>query len=412
MKHTLSNNTQVLLVGHLFPQSLEKLILSQPIPPIQTQRYGLALLNALKEGFKNGHFEAFSTAQFFDYPRSSVLIAPYARWKTEDGTPVTMAPYINTVGLKHLSRFFFTLLFMLRWVLLHQKSNRVVILHGVQSCKIWGVILSQVFGKCTIIPVITDDLAIPQKWEGAFRRNFRRVDLKLMQMGLQKVAGVVVMAPKLAEKLAPGRPILLMPAIQNTRRTPFQVKSKKPSEPFTIVYTGGLSEDYGINLLLDAFQKANCDDWQLLISGWGPLEKTVKDFAEKNSHAYFLGMVSQEELSDLYGRADVLVNPKLSDTAFAEMSFPSKIVEYLGTGKPVVSTCLPVFDDDFKKHLILTQADTPDELIRCLNEVWNWSDQRLEEYKDENLSFVNEQLSPPVQGRRIRDFVTAINTTH
>lgn len=353
----------------------------------------------------------FSVAPLLDYPHCRLVIAPKAKWKINHKVPAFLSPFINIIGFKHITRFIATLFFVSQWVIQNRKYKKVIVLHGVQSCKIWGVLLGQVLSPSIIISFLTDDLGVQPTWENVFLKKLRLFDVHLMKLGLQKISGVIAMTPKLAKKLAPGLPTLIIPTIQNLERIPLPIRNKDADDDiFALVYTGGLTQDYGISLLLDAFKRANRDDWRLMISGWGNLEATVKDFAANNSHVQFLGFLDSKELSELYCRADVFVNPKLSNTPFAEMSFPSKIVEYLGTGKPVISTNLPVLDENFKKHLILTRADTPEELVRCMNEVYSWNYYELESWRNESLRFVNEELSPIAQGNKIRNFITEINS--
>ncbi len=48
-------------------------------------------------------------------------------------------------------------------------------------------------------------------------------------------------------------------------------------------------------------------------------------------------MLNYQEVIDLMALADVLVMPKAS-SGLNEMGFPTKVVEYLASGKPVVAT--------------------------------------------------------------------------
>lgn len=411
MKANMSSDVEVLFVGHLFPDWLEAKILEQEILPIQTQRFGLALLDALRAGFE-GKVEVLSTAPLLNYPHSRLLFAPSGKWRIDDTIPAIMVSFVNLLGLKHITRFIATLAFVFQWTLRNRKYERIIILHGVQSCKIWGVLLGQVLARCITVPFLTDDLGIALVWERAFVKKIRQIDVKLMKRGLQKVSGVIAMTEKLAENLAPGRPKLIMPAIQKSITSPVANKvHDSGNHPFTIVYAGGLFYNYGISLLLDAFRKANRPDWRLMIAGKGNLESVVRQVAENNPKVQFLGFLDSKSMKKLYQTASVLVNPRLISTPIAELSFPSKIAEYLSTGIPVVSTDLPVFNDDFRRHLIIARSDTPEELIRCLEDVSSWSDHQRESWRTRAIEFVQEELSPKVQGTRIRSFVESLRNS-
>jgi glycosyltransferase involved in cell wall biosynthesis len=175
------------------------------------------------------------------------------------------------------------------------------------------------------------------------------------------------------------------------------------------MYTGKLCQDYGLQLLLDAFEQADRPNWRLLISGWGELEQQIRDFARKNPRVEYFGLLSSQELSELRHRADVFVNPKLTSTSSSNLAFPSKIVEYLGTGTPVISTDLPVFDPAFRKHLIIARSDSAEELIKCLDQVMSWNDSKREAWRVETIRFVNTELSPRVQGVKICEFATSLD---
>jgi glycosyltransferase involved in cell wall biosynthesis len=138
------------------------------------------------------------------------------------------------------------------------------------------------------------------------------------------------------------------------------------------------------------------------------LGERVKDFAKKDPRVQFLGFLSPEGIGELYESADVLVSPKRVSSAVAELSFPSKIVEYLSTGKPVISTDLPVFDGNFRQHLIIARSDTAEELIRCFKEVSAWNQNQCESWRAGTIRFVEEELSAAVQGARIRGFVDSL----
>lgn len=405
-----AQDDQVLFVGQLFPDSMMSRILEQEILPIQTQRFGTALVAALRAGFHD-NLEVMSTAPLVDFPHSRLLFGPGAKWTIDHRINATMLPFLNLTALKHLTRFLATFVFVSRWILKNKISRRIIVLLGVQSCKLWGVLLAQVFGACITISYLTDDLGLPLNWEKSLLKKMRLFDVNLMKRGMQRLSGVITMTSDLAKKLAPGRPALVMPTIRHSSPGLDLADLPAPQDgTFNIVYTGKLCHSYGLDLLLETFRRADRSNWRLLISGWGEMEDAIRDFARDDPRVDFFGLLNSEELLRLRQRADVLVNPKLTSTPTSSLAFPSKIVEYLGTGKPVVSTDLPIFDDGFRQHLIIARSDSPEDLISCLDRISSWDDHQRESWRSQTLRFVNEELSPSIQGVRIRGFVDSLIT--
>jgi len=395
----------------LFPDKLENSILDQPIPPIQTQRFGLALLDSIYQGFC-AKIEVFSVASLLDFPISKFLIAPMAKWKIFDSIPSTMIPFINLFGLKHLTRFIGTFVFVSLWSLRNFKKDRLIIMHGVQSCKIWGVVFGQFIAPAITISYITDNLGLSLDGEGAIKQNVRLVDVRLMKAGLQRISGIITMTPYPAENLAPGKPSLIINSILNASVFETVSQTSERDDVFTIAYAGGLYHDYGIELLLQAFALTDHPDWRLVIAGSGDLEDCVKEAAKQDSRIEYLGFLNTTDMANLYHTVDVLVNPRLLSSEIAQMAFPSKIVEYLATGKPVVSTDLPTFDEDFRNHLVIARSDTPEELARCFKDVATWEADIREQWQINTKIFLEENLSPGIQGAKIHRFVQSLMTVN
>lgn len=103
----------------------------------------------------------------------------------------------------------------------------------------------------------------------------------------------------------------------------------------TILYTGTLAIKYGILGLIDEFKKLK-GDYRLVICGGGDESDIVERKCNEDPRIDFRGLVSHSEALALQKEADILVNPRKNDYEFTKYSFPSKLLEYLSTGKPVV----------------------------------------------------------------------------
>lgn len=109
----------------------------------------------------------------------------------------------------------------------------------------------------------------------------------------------------------------------------------------TYMYAGILEPVTGVDMLLKAFSRNNNPDIRLNISGKGSFQKLVEDAAKQDDRITYLGCVPYEEYLSNLKQADVLVNPRNMNLPENENNFPSKIMEYLATGKPIISTRFP-----------------------------------------------------------------------
>lgn len=127
---------------------------------------------------------------------------------------------------------------------------------------------------------------------------------------------------------------------------------------FNIVYAGSLYYEYGIMNLVNAVELLNYADIELLIFGSGEAEKEIKKIAENNKRIVFGGLVPRDCVLEYERKASLLVNPRPVEDEYVKYSFPSKNMEYMASGTPVLLTNIPSLPDEYKKYVIL--ADTND----------------------------------------------------
>lgn len=133
------------------------------------------------------------------------------------------------------------------------------------------------------------------------------------------------------------------------------------------MYSGILEQVTGVDLLLEAFSGMNGNDKELWISGKGSLYKLVSEYTKKDLRIHYLGMVRYEEYLEKLKKADVLINPRNMNLPENENNFPSKIMEYISTGKTIVSTRFPGWEK-FDSYVIFcdsTVSDIRDKMMKA-----------------------------------------------
>lgn len=108
--------------------------------------------------------------------------------------------------------------------------------------------------------------------------------------------------------------------------------------PIRLNYSGLLHPVMGVDLLLEAFKKVTRSDVRLYISGKGPLKDKVIQASREDSRIIYTGFLSYDEYLKQLKEADILINPRNMELKENYNNFPSKIMEYLATGKMIVST--------------------------------------------------------------------------
>jgi glycosyltransferase involved in cell wall biosynthesis len=134
--------------------------------------------------------------------------------------------------------------------------------------------------------------------------------------------------------------------------------------PF-FLYSGTLSAAYGIEKLLASFAGANLEA-ELWICGRGPLEPIVKSYSAGDPRIRFLGFLSQQELNAVQCKAKALLITRDPEERFARYSFPSKLIEYLATGVPVISTRLPGIPDFYFEYVTVIEPLSENSIVECL----------------------------------------------
>ena len=114
-------------------------------------------------------------------------------------------------------------------------------------------------------------------------------------------------------------------------------------------FGGSLYERYGVKTLVDAFHDSNVN-CKLVLAGSGPLDKYIEEMAEKDYRILYLSQISKEKNIAYMRNSIANINPRPLDKKLDEESVPSKLIEYLSIGTPVISTKYPklysLFKDD------------------------------------------------------------------
>lgn len=180
---------------------------------------------------------------------------------------------------------------------------------------------------------------------------------------------------------------------------------EKKAAPRVCFYAGGVSRQYGLANLVEGFQKANLPNAQLHIYGPGDYVKELQQIAAEDGSIYYGGMLLNTEIVEKEQEATLLVNPRPTGEEYVKYSFPSKTMEYMASGTPVLTTVLPGMPKEYHPYVYLLEEETADGIAERLTEVLSNSDEALFQKGKEARSFVLEQKNNVIQARKILEML-------
>jgi glycosyltransferase involved in cell wall biosynthesis len=131
-------------------------------------------------------------------------------------------------------------------------------------------------------------------------------------------------------------------------------------------YHGALGRHGGLANLLKGWNHIANKDASLFVTGQGDPSEVLKA-SESNRKIRYFGCLPQVELEAIQANVSVFVNPRPIEIAENRHNFPSKILEYIGSGRYVVSTRSPGISPDYEPHCIWTDNDNPKTIAEALD---------------------------------------------
>ena len=175
-------------------------------------------------------------------------------------------------------------------------------------------------------------------------------------------------------------------------------------------FGGSLYERYGVKTLIDAYIASNLKQ-KLVIAGSGPLDKYIEKCAENDYRILFLSQLSKEKNIAYMRNSIANINPRPLNEQIDKESVPSKLLEYLSVGTPVISTKYPKLYSTFKDDVSWIEGNSLEDMKNALE---NYNVENQSEYLKKAATArrkVFEFYGLNVQSESITHFLAAINSS-
>ena len=199
----------------------------------------------------------------------------------------------------------------------------------------------------------------------------------------------------------PGKPYVILEG-----HADISMKEKMPSmdkkQPVrTVFYAGGVSRQYGLADLTEGFLQSDLPNTRLEIYGPGDYVQELQSIAEKDPRVFYGGMLLNTEIVAKEQEATLLVNPRPTHEEFVKYSFPSKTMEYMASGTPVLTTRLPGMPKEYYPYVYFIEEESADGIAAALKAVLEHTDEELFRKGQEARDFVLNGRNNVVQAKKL-----------
>jgi len=314
--------------------------------------------------------------------------------------------YLPFLNLPFIRQFFIAIGSFLvsgLWIIKNRKKNPVVIVDVLNvAVSTASFLAARLFGV-KVCAIITD------------------IPVMLMQMSKKENYNFLGrLAVSISTKFISSYDYYVMLTLQmnnlaNTKNRPYCIieglvdnKIKNSNNSHTvkaegkiIIYAGSLYEKYGIKKLLDAFAQIKDPDIQLHIYGDGEMAMALSEYSMKDQRMKFFGVVPNKTVVEKLQEATLLVNPRPSDEEFTKYSFPSKNLEYMVSGTPLVTTPLPGMPEEYHHYVFLFNDESIEGFTSTIKKILSLPRNELNNFGQQAKEFVLNNKNNIIQARRL-----------
>jgi len=372
----------------------------------QNQKFHHLMLN----GLRNVITGDISVVSYYPIHRASYKTNVFEE-ETEEGIKYIYPQYTNRPIIHHISKFIGTYRQIGK---LYDKDSIIVCnIMNFDECR--AALLFRKFHRVKVCAVTAD---VPGISSGAgkkkgklWKRFLSYLAEPFYRSANSRYDGYMFLTEAMNTVVnTRSKPFIVVEGIADPRMSTIEntIANKYPNK--IILYAGGLHREYGVQLLVDAFRKISDSSVELHIFGSGNYESTIIEAAKSDCRIKYYGTRGNNEVIADQIKAHILVNPRPSKEDFVKYSFPSKIIEFMASGTPLLTTLLPCIPSEYYPYIYSIENETVDGFYHVLQDLLGRPVEELHKKGNAAKTFILAQKNPVIQGEKLKVLLDSIQS--
>lgn len=311
-------------------------------------------------------------------------------------------PIINLPFIKNSIVVIYTFIKVLIQNVFINTNKKIVICDVLNLSMSISALLACKLTNTKIIALVTD---LPGLMISSLQ-NGNTIYSSLANSIISKFDGYILLTDQMNAVVNPkNRPYMIMEGLVDISMNSSENHLCHKAKERIILYAGGLYEKYGIVKLIEAFRLLPDIDLLLYIYGTGEMETEMPSYMLIDNRIKYMGVVPNNEVVMMQIKATLLINPRPTIEEFTKYSFPSKTMEYLVSGTPLVTTRLPGITKEYNEFVYFLDDESLNGIYSTLKILLSKPKEELHEFGLKAKTFVLKEKSNIIQGSKVLNFL-------
>ena len=347
-----------------------------------SQKFNRLLVRGLVEnGF---HVDALTQRIFVNPDKDDLSHEP----ETENDISYHYIPQIKNRKMNRIFVMLQAFRFILRWTKAHRDG--IVICDIILGELSLALMTARKIKRVRTTAIVTD---VPSIRAGEKRTGLCALPIRIKNGVIKSYDSYIFLTEQMNKLLnVRKKPYVIIEGFADSSvlKEPNTIENKHPQK--VIMMAGLLESIFGVDALMEAFQQIHCPDAILKFYGKGSSVSAIEEAAAQDKRIFYCGELTNNQIVEEEKKATLLVNPRPAEGEWTAYSFPSKNMEYMASGTPLVAYNLPCIPEPYKCHFYEI-----DDLRQTLDRLLSIDRKELHRFGLEAQRWIVEEKSPGQQ---------------
>lgn len=406
----MDGEASYLFLGGLFPKEKEEEIFQSSIGPMQNAAnvFQWNVINGFDQNLTKP-IKILNSLYIGAYPkRYKKMFIPTYTFQHIKGAADLNVGFCNLTGYKAFSRVHTLGKEVKKWIK-NTNGKKYIFAYAMTDAMVCALHTAKKMDPsvitCLFVPDLPEYMNLGRKTCFMYRLA-KSIDIRSQKAKLSSIDMFVYLTKQMNNRIN-AKNYTVIEGIANDSFKKMKAESRLEK---TILYTGVLNEKYGAKNLVDAFMEIQDPEYRLILCGFGELVTYIQEAQEKDKRIEFRGTVMHKGALSLQMQATVLVNPRQNNEEFTKYSFPSKNLEYLASGAPVIAYKLDGIPDEYDEYFSYVADDSLEALKNKIEEICSLPAEERHAIGQKSREFVLKEKSSVKQIRKLLDEIEKLQT--